>query len=89
MIDPNIEQFKSWNKYGKEIAEVRDKLLNITTNPEYQKLLKDQKINSLLTKACNYIDKFKSKAEDKMFQKVKPDINDNKWLYIFYRNNIK
>ena len=43
MIDPNIEQFKSWNKYGKKIAEVRDKLLNITTNPEYQKTFKRPK----------------------------------------------
>ena len=43
-----------------------------------------KKINSLLIKACDYIDKFRSEAEDHMLSKVNPPTDDKRWIKVFY-----
>lgn len=55
-------------KMGKEIQIIRNKLIKFICNPEYQKLLTKKIINHN-SRALKNIDKFRSEAEDRMFER--------------------
>ena len=71
----NIEQ---WRNYGREVKDIRDRLLETMDHPEHQKLL-PKKERDYLRRAYVSIDKFREKAEDEMFKRT--DIDDARIWY--------
>ena len=57
-----IEQ---WRNYAGEIRDIRNRLLKVTTNSKYQKLL-PKKEQEYLVRALKLIDKFRDEAEEVM-----------------------
>jgi len=61
-----IEQ---WRNYAGEIRDIRIRLLRVTTNSKYQKLL-PKKEQEYLVRALKLLDKFRDEAEEVMFKRT-------------------
>ncbi len=76
--------YESWKAIGDEIQEIRDRLISFMCNPNYQKL-GNKELSNILSRVIDHVDKFRDKAEERMFNKVKPPLVDNlNWLNVFY-----
>lgn len=72
---------ESWKALGNDIKAVRNQLLDIIVNPEYQAIL-DKKTIGHLQRSVEHINKFKDDAEERMYKKEK--LEGKEYLKIFY-----
>lgn len=77
-----LNNMEIWKSLGNDIKAVKRDIEKIITNPDYQKIL-DKKTMNHLVKTLEDINKFKDRAEDRMFKRENLD-DDKQWLKIFY-----
>jgi len=80
----NNHTHEEWQKMGTEIQDIENRLKAFLLNPNYQKLM-TARLTDTLIRAVENIERFKSKAEDRMFVELDPSrCDDCKYFNVFY-----
>lgn len=76
--------YKDWKRIGDDTKVIHRRLGYLLVNPEYQELLTKYEQDSLY-RALDHLERFKVRAEDRMFRLVNPPRSeDQKWFAVFY-----
>jgi len=76
------EEFEKWTLLGQEIKDIRKAILNLMIWEELKSLWTARLIDALL-KSVHYIDIFRSRAEDRIFQRL-PYLENHEGFNVFY-----
>lgn len=76
--------YEQWKSMGDEIQEISNRLTAFMCNPGHQELM-TAKLSDTLCRALEHIEKFRCRADSRMFDKVNPPWSENeKWFRVFY-----
>ncbi len=79
-----VNGYDTWKQMGDDLKAIAKQLESLMLNPEYQDLLTAYEIDTL-HRALGHIDRFRTRAEDRMFKRLNPPPGkDHVYFNVFY-----